>query len=314
MGGAADRPAADELLGRGAGGSPSRGGHERAGARGRGRSGGVHAGSRVAPGTRPARPRPVVAARRALHGATGTPEGPGPSGHRLGAAAAARHGARAARPRRPRAPARPGSHAVGRTVLAVGGQDDVRPWLWASDLLLMPSRYETVGLCVAEAMACGVPVVATAVNGVRETVGSGTGEAAGAVVPVGDMTALLAETARRLADPGCAGRRAPAAGRVRRSRSDPSSSRTGWRRPTATPSGRTAAAPARGDDLMTDRRMPTFLVAGAARSGTTGLVEGLRSNPGVFVTSPRSRTTSRCTARARTSGRPATRRRSTAWR
>jgi len=33
--------------------------------------------------------------------------------------------------------------------------------------------------------------------------------------------------------------------------------------------------------------LPTFLVAGAARSGTTGLVEGLRKHPDVFVTHPK---------------------------
>ncbi len=33
--------------------------------------------------------------------------------------------------------------------------------------------------------------------------------------------------------------------------------------------------------------IPTFLVIGAARSGTTGLVEGLRSHPRVFVTDPK---------------------------
>ena len=38
---------------------------------------------------------------------------------------------------------------------------------------------------------------------------------------------------------------------------------------------------------MSDRAVPTFLVAGAARSGTTGLVEGLRSHPRVFVTDPK---------------------------
>jgi hypothetical protein len=38
---------------------------------------------------------------------------------------------------------------------------------------------------------------------------------------------------------------------------------------------------------MSDRTIPTFLIAGAARSGTTGLVEGLRSNPRVFVTEPK---------------------------
>jgi len=33
--------------------------------------------------------------------------------------------------------------------------------------------------------------------------------------------------------------------------------------------------------------VPTFLVAGAGRSGTTGLVEGLRAHPKVFVTQPK---------------------------
>lgn len=33
--------------------------------------------------------------------------------------------------------------------------------------------------------------------------------------------------------------------------------------------------------------VPTFLVIGAARSGTTGLVEGLRTHPQVFVTDPK---------------------------
>lgn len=32
---------------------------------------------------------------------------------------------------------------------------------------------------------------------------------------------------------------------------------------------------------------PTFLVAGAGRSGTTGLVEGLRTHPDVFITDPK---------------------------
>lgn len=35
------------------------------------------------------------------------------------------------------------------------------------------------------------------------------------------------------------------------------------------------------------RTVPTFLVAGAARSGTTGLVEGLRSHPAIFITDPK---------------------------
>lgn len=38
---------------------------------------------------------------------------------------------------------------------------------------------------------------------------------------------------------------------------------------------------------MTMSTVPTFLVAGAGRSGTTGLVEGLRTHPQVFVTQPK---------------------------
>ncbi len=39
--------------------------------------------------------------------------------------------------------------------------------------------------------------------------------------------------------------------------------------------------------MTTPRTLPTFLVAGAARSGTTALVEGLRNHPQVFVTMPK---------------------------
>lgn len=38
---------------------------------------------------------------------------------------------------------------------------------------------------------------------------------------------------------------------------------------------------------MTPATVPNFLVAGGARCGTTGLVEGLRAHPGVFVTQPK---------------------------
>jgi glycosyltransferase involved in cell wall biosynthesis len=70
--------------------------------------------------------------------------------------------------------------------------------LWASDLLLLPSRYETVGVAVAEAMAAGLPVVATAVDGVEEVVTGGSLPAAGCVVPRGDMHALLVAVEQRL--------------------------------------------------------------------------------------------------------------------
>lgn len=86
------------------------------------------------------------------------------------------------------------------SVFAVGETDDARAWIWASDLLLLPSRYETVSLVVGEAMACGVPVVATAVNGTREVVVDGPIAPAGAVVNRNDVPGLLAACRARLDD------------------------------------------------------------------------------------------------------------------
>ena len=79
----------------------------------------------------------------------------------------------------------------GRTIHSVGHQHDVLPWLQASELLAQPSRYEALGVAVAEALACGVPVVTFEVNGSREALLSGSEEAAGSVVPQGDVGAFL---------------------------------------------------------------------------------------------------------------------------
>ena len=103
----------------------------------------------------------------------------------------------------------PAGREWGRSVIAPGGTDDVRPWLWAADVLVLSSRYETVALVVAEAMATGLPVVATAVDGVREVLLEGEEPAAGAVVPLDDMAGLVRELTRRLDDPDL--RRAEAA-------------------------------------------------------------------------------------------------------
>ncbi len=101
----------------------------------------------------------------------------------------------------------------GRTIRWVGDQPDVRPYLWASDVLVLPSRYETVAVVGAEAMACGRPVVANRVNGIDMAVTDGPAEPGGCVVPAGDMVGLLEQSARLLDDPhlravrGSAGRR-----------------------------------------------------------------------------------------------------------
>jgi glycosyltransferase involved in cell wall biosynthesis len=76
---------------------------------------------------------------------------------------------------------------AGDNVHFTGARDDVPDLLASFDVYAQPSLYE--GLCVAvlEAQAAGVPVVATPVGGMRETVVEGE---TGLVVPVGDARAL----------------------------------------------------------------------------------------------------------------------------
>lgn len=102
----------------------------------------------------------------------------------------------------------------GKSVQAAGPKADVLPWLWAADALVLCSRYETVGLVVAEAMAVGLPVVATRVDGAEEVVMGGEEPPAGVVVETSDMVGIVSELARRLNDANLH-RRESEAGRLR---------------------------------------------------------------------------------------------------
>lgn len=62
---------------------------------------------------------------------------------------------------------------VGDRVLFVGPRDDLLPYLWASDMFVFPSAYESSGLVIAEALASGLPVIVTRVGVAPELVRDG---------------------------------------------------------------------------------------------------------------------------------------------
>ncbi|MCG8546769.1 MAG: glycosyltransferase family 4 protein [Alphaproteobacteria bacterium] len=80
----------------------------------------------------------------------------------------------------------------------------------SADVFVLASAYEGFGMAFAEAMARGLPVVASGDGAVRDTVP----EAAGAVVPVGDVPALAAAMGRMIADPAYRRRKADGAYRA----------------------------------------------------------------------------------------------------
>jgi glycosyltransferase involved in cell wall biosynthesis len=98
---------------------------------------------------------------------------------------------------------------LGERVHFVGYQQDIWTWLAACDVFALSSDWEGMPNAVLEAMAAGLPVVATAVGGTPDVVVQGT---TGLLVPPDDATALAAALDRLIHDPdlrrmmGAAGR------------------------------------------------------------------------------------------------------------
>ena len=84
--------------------------------------------------------------------------------------------------------ARSASSPLAGQVTFAGETADVALYLRAADLFVLPSRAEGMSNAVLEAMACGIPVVATDVGGNREIVGADG--VSGRLVPSGDPVAL----------------------------------------------------------------------------------------------------------------------------
>jgi glycosyltransferase involved in cell wall biosynthesis len=94
---------------------------------------------------------------------------------------------------------------AGRVVFA-GSREDVARLLAAADIFVLPSLTEALPTVIAEAMAAGLPIVATTVGGIPEMVRHGE---AALLVPPADPEALAAAVLRLLANP----RQAAAMGR-----------------------------------------------------------------------------------------------------
>ncbi len=84
------------------------------------------------------------------------------------------------------------------SVSFLGKIDDVAPLLAAADLFLLPSETESFGLSALEALASGVPVIATRVGGLPEVVRDGE---TGFLFEVGDILGMARVSLELLRDP-----------------------------------------------------------------------------------------------------------------
>lgn len=100
-------------------------------------------------------------------------------------------------PERPRVEAEVRARGLADDVTFLGEQLDVAATLRRAHVFLLPSESESFGLAALEALACGVPVVASRAGGLPEVVRDGE---SGFLLPVGDVDAMAAAVGRVLDD------------------------------------------------------------------------------------------------------------------
>lgn len=86
-------------------------------------------------------------------------------------------------------------------VIFLGHQEDVRPYLQASDVFALPSLAEGMANSLLEAMATGLPCVGTRVGGIVDLIVDGI---SGLLVEPGDAHRLAEAILRLLQDPDLA--------------------------------------------------------------------------------------------------------------
>jgi glycosyltransferase involved in cell wall biosynthesis len=92
---------------------------------------------------------------------------------------------------------------IGSLVRIMGQLDDVRELLRALDIFVLPSLSEGLGVAALEAMACGLPVVATDTGGLAGLIEDAR---TGYKFPPADIEALAQQLARLIGDLNLAGR------------------------------------------------------------------------------------------------------------
>lgn len=88
-----------------------------------------------------------------------------------------------------------GVSGIGEKILWLDWLDDTAPFYSAVDVFVSPSRSESFGLAILEAMAHGKAIVATETDGAKQLIAD-----CGVLVPVNEPVALASEVSRLLGD------------------------------------------------------------------------------------------------------------------